>query len=553
MSEIIKRKHPGSIIKKSLDAWNMSSKEFSIRSGISERTLSDIINEKGSITFDIAQKLALYFNNSIEVWLNLQTQYNVYMNHEQLIQAFKEDYQCIKPTLSYLKSINVIADEDIDEQTIVLKTRIALNINRLTTLKQPNSFVSLKELNSNSKDNEVQKNLWISYCLTLARKQTVKEFNKKTLLSYIPEIRSMTKQNPSIFYPRLKEILNESGVCFVLLPYLSKSNIFGATKWLNSSTVMLAISNRGNHLDSFWFTLFHELGHLSMAKLFKVYCHEFSIGFGPTILHRKKEGKETYFSIRAIPLGGFVSMFGEDSAELEEFKNVPVERSLENVKKWKKGIIVCAGVILNAILALVLIGISNIAFPMIGATTSTLVTENSVASSAGFVEDEHIKFIYPNSYEDENGISSFYYEYTDSEKVIHAGSFYIIDPNVVMNEKHYVLAFQFQGNKGNHSFTDGLKLYQGLAKSELATKEHVNNIFKDWALEEGSPEYYPNFEESVYKLDENTKITANISLFSENDVDNVYTKTIEFKTISSGNNYIWEDLKLKINLKPHHI
>ena len=50
----------------------------------------------------------------------------------------------------------------------------------------------------------------------------------------------------------------------------------------------------------------HELGHLSMAKLFNVYCSEYSIGFGPTLLKKKRKGGETYFSIRAIPLGGYV-------------------------------------------------------------------------------------------------------------------------------------------------------------------------------------------------------------------------------------------------------
>lgn len=56
----------------------------------------------------------------------------------------------------------------------------------------------------------------------------------------------------------------------------------------------------------------HELGHLSMAKLFKVYCFEYSIGFGPALLHKRRKGGETYFSIRAIPFGGYVSMFGEE-------------------------------------------------------------------------------------------------------------------------------------------------------------------------------------------------------------------------------------------------
>ena len=78
----------------------------------------------------------------------------------------------------------------------------------------------------------------------------------------------------------------------------------------------------------------HELGHLTMAKLFNVYCQEFSIGFGPALLHKRGKGKETYFSIRAIPLGGYVSMYGEEM-ELEEGVVVGEERSLEGINGRK--------------------------------------------------------------------------------------------------------------------------------------------------------------------------------------------------------------------------
>ena len=57
----------------------------------------------------------------------------------------------------------------------------------------------------------------------------------------------------------------------------------------------------------------HELGHLITAKRAGVLCHEFSIGMGPVIF--KKKYKETWFCIRAIPIGGFVSMAGEDSMD----------------------------------------------------------------------------------------------------------------------------------------------------------------------------------------------------------------------------------------------
>ena len=74
----IRRFHPGVYIKETLEAMEMTAREFSARTGISERTLSAIINRNEDITFDIAYKLSSYFDNSVNYWTNLQNQYNLY-------------------------------------------------------------------------------------------------------------------------------------------------------------------------------------------------------------------------------------------------------------------------------------------------------------------------------------------------------------------------------------------------------------------------------------------------------------------------------------------
>ena len=74
----IRRFHPGMYIKEILEAMEMTAREFSARTGIYERTLSTIINGNEDITFDIAYKLSLYFDNSVNYWTNLQNQYNLY-------------------------------------------------------------------------------------------------------------------------------------------------------------------------------------------------------------------------------------------------------------------------------------------------------------------------------------------------------------------------------------------------------------------------------------------------------------------------------------------
>ena len=101
MTEAIRRTHPGVILKHSIESLEMSSKEFSYRTGISERTLSDLINKKGSITFDIAEKLSIFFGNDIRFWTNLQTQYFLSLSLENYQNEIEQDYYRIKPLMSY--------------------------------------------------------------------------------------------------------------------------------------------------------------------------------------------------------------------------------------------------------------------------------------------------------------------------------------------------------------------------------------------------------------------------------------------------------------------
>ncbi len=84
--------------------------------------------------------------------------------------------------------------------------------------------------------------------------------------------------------------------------------------------------------------LIHEGGHFSIAKLCKVKVNEFAIGFGKIIW--QKQGKETKYSLRMIPLGGFCSMEGEDEES-------DAQGSFSKANVWKRIAIVIAGAIVN--------------------------------------------------------------------------------------------------------------------------------------------------------------------------------------------------------------
>ncbi|MFN3598182.1 MAG: RIP metalloprotease RseP [Aquificaceae bacterium] len=90
---------------------------------------------------------------------------------------------------------------------------------------------------------------------------------------------------------------------------------------------------------------FHELGHFLMAKLFGVKVEIFSIGFGPVIFGKKLG--ETEYRLSALPLGGFVKLYGEE----EEIKDL---RSFSSKPNWQKMLIAFGGPLFNFILAVLL-------------------------------------------------------------------------------------------------------------------------------------------------------------------------------------------------------
>lgn len=128
--------------------------------------------------------------------------------------------------------------------------------------------------------------------------------------------------------------------------------------------------------------VFHEFGHFIVAKLVGIKVHEFSIGMGPKLFHKK--GKETEYFLRAIPIGGYVKMEGEDesSDDPQSFSKKPVGSRI---------LVVAAGAIMNFILAIIVFTI--VSYGM-GVPTTTIeeIIKDSPASLSGLQpRDEIIK------------------------------------------------------------------------------------------------------------------------------------------------------------------
>jgi regulator of sigma E protease len=126
----------------------------------------------------------------------------------------------------------------------------------------------------------------------------------------------------------------------------------------------------------------HELGHFLAARLVGIKAEEFSIGMGPKLF--TFSGKETRFSVRAFPIGGYVKLLGED-----ETNDDP--RAFNNASVWRRMAVIVSGPVMNFLLAILLLTAFYMAFGIYELTPDILeVVEDSPAEQAGLKPGDRI-------------------------------------------------------------------------------------------------------------------------------------------------------------------
>lgn len=126
----------------------------------------------------------------------------------------------------------------------------------------------------------------------------------------------------------------------------------------------------------------HEFGHFFFAKLFKVKVNEFSLGMGPKLISKKKG--ETLYALRLFPIGGFVSMEGEDEESSDD-------RAFNKKPAWQRFIIVAAGAILNLILGVVVVAVCLSCSDLVGSrTVHSFVVEDAPSQISGLCAGDEI-------------------------------------------------------------------------------------------------------------------------------------------------------------------
>ena len=129
----------------------------------------------------------------------------------------------------------------------------------------------------------------------------------------------------------------------------------------------------------------HELGHFITARICGVGVNEFAIGMGPKVLSCVSSKSGIRYSLRLFPIGGFVSMVGED-----EESNA--DNAFGNVSVWRRMIIIVAGAAMNLLLGLIVTLIIVSSSELLPTTIVASFNDTAISDESGLmVKDEIIK------------------------------------------------------------------------------------------------------------------------------------------------------------------
>lgn len=257
---------PGATIKEQLIDRGLSQKEFALRMGMSEKHISKLINGDVQLTPEVAVRLEMVLGIPAKFWNKLEATYR-----EKLIKANAEnemdsDKELVKklPYREMAKNGWVPETREATEKVIYLRKYFeVVNLEIIKDMKL--SKIACRRLAETEKGN-LALLAWAQKAKLEARAIETSLIDLKTLKEKLPEIRSMTAMNPADFCPKLIEMLSGCGIALVFLPHIGGSFLHGAT-FCDGNKIVVGLTVRGKDADKFWFSLFHELGHILLGHI----------------------------------------------------------------------------------------------------------------------------------------------------------------------------------------------------------------------------------------------------------------------------------------------
>lgn len=259
---------PGRTISRIMRKRGLSNDELALEIDEPEYMIEGLLSGDVRIDDDLADKLSDILGSSSDFWLNRERQY-------------REDLRRLNPSESFGCALDGNWAKQFPINDMIKNGWLPTDTKPHNILNRLFSFFNIQNSDEwseryyshgavaafrRSPTFEANPNAvvaWLRWAELRANNQECQKWNRDKLISNIPEMRKLTRQKqPSIFLPHLKELCASAGVALVIAPAPSGCTASGATRFLTSDKALIVLSLRYKTDDHFWFTFFHEVGHL---------------------------------------------------------------------------------------------------------------------------------------------------------------------------------------------------------------------------------------------------------------------------------------------------
>ncbi|HEY3316061.1 MAG TPA: HigA family addiction module antitoxin [Bacillota bacterium] len=252
---------PGEYIKMELEERGWTQTDLAEILGRAAQTVSDIINGKRGITPETATELAAAFGTTAEVWMNLQTSFDLW----QLSRQSRVDDVSRRARLYEIAPVSHMVKRgwiEGSDSVEVLEQQVLgfLEIDRLDEKPRPLRHAARKST-PYVKELSPALQAWLFRAKHLAAEVMVREpFSETSLANALEKLKSLRHHPEDLV--NVPHVLAEGGIRFIVVEPLPQTKVDGACFWLDKESPAIVLSLRYDRIDWFWHTLMHELAHI---------------------------------------------------------------------------------------------------------------------------------------------------------------------------------------------------------------------------------------------------------------------------------------------------
>lgn len=291
------RSPPGDSLGDLLGERGMTQTELAERLGVSLKHVNRTIKGAAPISPELALGLEKVFGAPARFWMTREA-------HYQAAQARREELEVLEQSADWARSFPVkelrrrgLIGRDNTGAELVRELLNFFGIARPGQWKDP---IAVFRKSAKVESDPFALAAWLREGEILARDVSCEPYDQSRFLDMLQEVRGLTRLEPNGWWPELQEQCASAGIAVVIVPSYPGERANGATRWLGPDKALIQLSLRYRWEDIFWFSFFHEAGHVVLHRKKDVFIEVAPRDRAGGVAERQREEEADRFASRTL-------------------------------------------------------------------------------------------------------------------------------------------------------------------------------------------------------------------------------------------------------------